>query len=289
MDDLLIAIDLDGTLLDRRGRISDTNLAAIVQAESAGAVIVPCTGRMWIEAKAVIDRLPTPGVGVFVGGAVVNDAATGQSLDMAAIEPRLAYELVQCLEGLPEAVLVGRESGLCGHDYLVTGQGVLTPATQWWFEASGATVHFQSHVTGDDLHHTLRIAVVTDDTRVTEVGDQLRRAFDGRVLVQHFQAVQTPDPNQRVYVLEVFAAGVDKWRGLDWIAHQRGMGPHQVVAIGDEINDVAMLRSAGCGIAMANAVPEAKAVADHVTLAHDQDGVAHAIRQLLTGQWSVTR
>lgn len=281
----MIALDLDGTLLDQRGRVSSQNLSAIVQAQSAGALIVPCTGRMWTESRAVLDLLPAPGAGVFVSGAQVSDSATGRSLDIAVIEPHLVYELVCFLRGLPEAVLVSRESSLCGHDYLVTGNGVLTPSTQWWFETTGATAHFQSDVSADDLHHTLRVAMAADSARIPVICEDLCRAFGDRVAVHSFQAVQTPDVSDSVYVLEVFATGVDKWRGLSWIAHQRGISPDQIAAIGDQVNDVAMLRWAGCGIAMANANAAAKASADHVTLGHDQDGVAHAIRQLLAGHW----
>lgn len=281
----LIAIDLDGTLLDRKGHISRQNLSAIARAQCQGALIVPCTGRLWLESRQALALMLNVQTGVFVTGAAVCDIDTGASLDIAVIEPHLAHELVRYLHDLPEAVLVCRESALCGHDYMVTGSGTLTPNTQWWFEASGATVHFQDRVTADDLHHTLRIALVAEGSRVPVLCQAIRQAFRDRVLVHTFQAVQTPDPSQGVHVLEIFAAGVDKWRGLDWIAQQRGITPEQIAAIGDEINDVAMLRSAGCGIAMANATDAAKQAADQVTLACDQDGVAHAIDQLLSGRW----
>lgn len=281
----MIALDLDGTLLDRAGRISDTNKAAIDQARQAGVMVVPCTGRAWRESKVILDTIPLTGHGVFVGGAVVGDIVTGRSLDFAVIEPHLVHELVSFMADLPEAVLVFRESQQCGHDYLVTGRGSLTAATQWWFEATGATVHFQRRVTADDLHHALRVGIVAEGNRVPPLSEKLRTTFGPQVLVQHFQAVNTPDPDQCVHILEVFAAGVDKWRGLDWIAQRHGMTPQDIAAIGDEVNDVAMLRSAGCGIAMANAVEPAKAVADYITRPCDEHGVAYAIEQLLAGTW----
>ena len=283
----LFAIDLDGTLLDGRGRLSSRNVEAISAAESAGAMIVPCTGRMWRESRTVVDQLPSHGPGVFVSGAAVSDMATGSSLDIAVIEPNLAEELVQFLRDIPEAVLVCRESAQCGHDYLVTGNGTLTPSTQWWFEATGATVHFQKQVGTHDLHHTLRIGVVANGKRVPLLCDQLRDHFGDRIWVHGFQAVQTPDGHESVYVLEVFATGVNKWRGLEWIAHEHGIDAKAIVAIGDEINDVSMVRRAGCGVAMANAIEQVKEAADHVTLSHERDGVAHAIEQIITGRWGI--
>lgn len=300
----MIAIDLDGTLLNERGRISEANLAAISRAREAGVLIVPCTGRAWRESRAVLEPLRTtprpetstdatlPGTsgvtqnpGVFVTGAVIADLDSGQPCDMAVIEPNLVHELVRFLENLPEAVLVCRESALCGHDYLVTGNGSLTPNTQWWFESTGATVHFQKSVTPDDLHHTLRVGIVGNGDRVAHVLAQIRQAFQGRVLAHSFEAVQVPDPGQGMHVLEAFAAGVDKWRGIRLIADHLGIESSQIAAVGDQINDVAMLHAAGCGIAMGNAIDAAKDAADHLTRDCNDDGVAHAINKLLDGQW----
>lgn len=281
----MIAIDLDGTLLDRRGQVSQENLAAIAKAQRAGVMIVPCTGRGWREARAVLQRLSGVEVGVFVTGAVVSQIQSGQSLDLAMIEPHLAMQLVRFLDHLPEAVLVFRESSLCGHDYLVTGKGTLTAATQWWFEMTGATVHFQEAVTTTDMHHTLRVGTVASPQRIERLGQQLREAFADQVFIQSFEAVTSSDPTRSVHILEIFASGVDKWRGLSWIADQHGIEASQIAAIGDQSNDLAMLDSAGCGIAMGNAVEAAKSVSDHETLDCDQHGVAYAIEQLLAGQW----
>ncbi len=282
----MLAIDLDGTLLGRHGRISGPNIAAVAAARQAGLMVVPCTGRAWRESCAVIKPLDGVEVGVFVTGAVVNEIPTGKSLDIAMIEPHMAMELVSHLEHLPEAVLVFQEAELCGHDYLVTGHGSLPPATQWWFEATESTVRYKQRVTLEDLHHTLRVGVVAAASRVVPLTKELRDTYNGKVLVQSFEAIQGHGPDQEeVHILEIFAAGVDKWRGIDWVAYQRGIQPDQVVAIGDQINDLAMLESAGYSIAMGNAVDAVKQAADQVTLDCDEDGVAHAIHRLLDGRW----
>jgi Cof subfamily protein (haloacid dehalogenase superfamily) len=278
-------IDLDGTLLGRRGRISAENLAAVAAAQEAGWLVVPCTGRAWRESWTVLKPLRNIDLGVFVTGAVVGEISTGKSLDIAVIEPHMALELVRYLEHLPEAVLVFREASLCGHDYLVTGHGTLPPATLWWFESTESTVHYQKQVTVEDLHHTLRVGVVAAAKRVVPLTHELRDRFKEKVLVQSVEAIQAADPGQEVHILEVFAAGVDKWRGIEWIAGERGIEPSQIVAIGDQINDLAMLQAAGCSIAMGNAVDAVKRSARYVTLDCDEHGVAHAIRMVLDGKW----
>ena len=221
----MLAIDLDGTLLDRHGRISKPNIAAIDSALEAGLMVVPCTGRAWRESSAAIEPLKGVEVGVFVTGAVVNEIPSGKSLDIAVIEPHMALELVRHLEHLPESVLVFQEASLCGHDYLVTGHGSLPPATQWWFEATESTVRYKQRITIDDLHHTLRVGVVAAASRVVPLTQELREAYGDRALVQSFEAIQGKGPEEEVHILEVFAAGVDKWRGLDWVAYHRGIKP----------------------------------------------------------------
>lgn len=281
----MIAIDLDGTLLDESGQVSRENLDAVAAAHAAGAMVVPCTGRAWRESKTALAGMADIGSGVFVTGAVVADLATGRSLDLAVMEPHLAAEIVDFLYDLPEAILVFREANLAGHDYLVTGNGELSANTRWWFQTCGSTVVYAHHPTVDDLRHTLRIAIVASRKRMQQVTDDLRERFSQRMFFHYFGSIGPPENGQPVYVLEMFATGVDKWRGLKWLAFNHGIDASQIAAIGDQINDLAMLANTGCGIAMGNAIEQVKAQSDYVTLDHDAAGVAHAIGQLLTGRW----
>jgi len=280
----MIGIDLDGTLLNSAGQISSANRDAIAAAHDAGIIVVPCTGRSWRESRMILDDVPGLGLGVFITGAAVVDIASGRSLDLAAIEPHLAYELVRFLQHEPEAVLVYRDAALTGHDYLITGYGELTGNTQWWFSITGCSTHEQRKVAADDLHHALRVGMVATGKRMAQLEPPVQKAFRDRVLVHSFQAINQPDEDG-IHVLEIFAAGVDKWRGLRWIAQQYDIADEQIVAIGDQINDLAMLQNAGCGIAMGNAADCARQQARYFTRDNDHDGVAHAIKQVLAGNW----
>jgi Cof subfamily protein (haloacid dehalogenase superfamily) len=281
----LLGIDLDGTLLDGGGEVSTANRAAIERAHDAGMLVVPCTGRGWREAWPPLHDVPGLELGVYVTGAMVANIQSGESVDFSVFEPNLAHEVVQFLAREPEAVLIYREHNQVGHEYLVTGEGELTPNTRWWFELTGAVVHFQNTVGLTEVRNALRIGLVASGKRVPPLREALKNAFGQRVLVQSFAAINREDEEESVHVLEVFPAGVDKWRGLSWIAQQRGIATDRVAAMGDEVNDLAMLRAAGCGIAMGNAVDAAKQTARHVTEANHQHGVARAIDRLLTGQW----
>src|SRR5690606_34357223 len=174
-------VDLDGTLLDTRGRLSAGNLAALRRAQDAGMLVVPCTGRAWRESHRALAEAAHLGLGVFVTGAAISEMPTGRSLDVSGIEPELAMQIVELLHDFPEAVLVFRDAQHAGHDYLVTGRGKLTGNTQWWFDYTRSTVHYQQALCADDLKHTLRVGMIAGGERMAYVIPQLQATFGERI------------------------------------------------------------------------------------------------------------
>ncbi len=286
----LIALDLDGTLLDHHGRISKENLDAIAKARETGALIVPCTGRSWAEARGPIAQLKAAGrddhdTGIFVGGAIVTRLTDGSTLNSADMDATLAVELVEHLYHGPEAILVFRDANRAKHDYLITGHGKLSANSRWWFEHTDVRIHIQNPITPDFLTHTLRIGVVTTTPRMRAIAASLSPRFDNRITFQSFAGVQKPEDPDTMHVLEIFTQGVDKWRSIKHLADIHNIPTDQIAAIGDEINDVTMLKNAGLSVAMANAVPESKAVAKQHTLSNKEHGVAHALHKMLNHEW----
>jgi len=279
----MLAIDLDGTLFDSRGRIPEANREAIARAQDRGLLVVPCTGRALKEAQWALEELGHDTPAVFAGGAHVSDPTTGQTLYRVTVEPNLALDVVQVLRESGHAVLILLDPEITGDDYLVVGDDRLTPNTRWWFESIGARVKPLEEPAEADLHHTLRVGIVGESDAMPDVKAALTDRFAERVFVQHFQAVG--EHNERINVLEVFAKGVNKWSGLHWVAESHGFEAAEVAAIGDEINDLAMIESAGCGIAMGNAISAVRGVARRVTRSNNEAGVAHAIEHLLDGRW----
>lgn len=281
----MIGLDLDGTLLNTQGNISPENAAAIARAQDAGVMVVPCTGRSWKESTRQLAGFPNPGLGIFTTGAMIADINTGQAVDLAMIEPHVSMQIIDKLRDMPEAVLILTDRHITGYDYIVTGNGTLTHNTQWWFGQTQIVTHFKTDITLDDLHHALRVGMVANGPRAMAASKEIEKRLGDMVNMHCFEAVHQPDPSQCVFILEVFGASVDKWRGLNWLATQEGFNQDEIVMIGDEINDVAAITKAGCGIAMGNAISAVKDAADHHTLTCDEHGVAYAINQLLNGEW----
>ena len=283
----LIALDLDGTLVAHGERISPASRDAVADATAAGIKVVPCTGRAWREAADVLRDVPGLDLGVFSSGAVVADFRRGEMLNTVGFDAMMTLQLVETLRDLPHAVLVFQDVRKTGRDFLVTGDGELSDGTRRWFEEKQLVVERIPEPTVHDLRQSLRVGTVAAGQAAHDAEAAVGSRFGDQVN-SHLLAGLAVTGRQNdvpVYLLEVFPAGTHKWRGLGWLADHLEVPHARVAAIGDELNDLAMLRHAGLGVVMGQASADVKAVADLETLSCDEDGVAYAIDQILAGAW----
>jgi hypothetical protein len=297
----LIAVDLDGTLFGPDGRVSAANVEAVRAARAAGIEVVICTGRAMIESGTAIRAIDAdqPAKGrtiapiVCAGGAMVCDAASGRTLHRWPMDAGLVSRLCGHFAGLRRAPLVLKDRDAAGFDYLVVNSGPIEGPIQWWFGAMPVEVRFIDDI-AHDAHpeHTVRVGFAALAEVMLELARGVHETFGHETLTQHFAAVAGVHPGQphgvrdgRVHLLEVFDRQVNKWTAVHRLAVEQGIPRERVVAIGDEVNDVAMIEGAGLGIAMENAVPAVKKAARIETKSHAEDGVAWAIRKILSGEW----
>lgn len=303
----LIAIDLDGTLLCPRGEVSRANLDAIRDARSAGITITVCTGRGLLECRHVTTQIDQLDPVVVAGGSILACPVQQRTLHRFAMDPALVRGLVDHMTSHGHAALVLKDPTAtasaaeetdgqphrAGHDYVVVspkGWMGVDPVTRWWFDTLNVPVRLVASLDEDDhLEHTVRVGVCGTKAATQPVAQQILTEFGPRVNHHHFGAVVpegvTDDPDQHIVIFELFDKLASKWSAIEWLAADRGLRPERICAIGNDVNDVDMLARAGLGVAMGNAIPEAKAAAKIHTRGNDADGVAHAIRQVLDGMW----
>ncbi|MEM1164918.1 MAG: HAD hydrolase family protein [Planctomycetota bacterium] len=297
----LLAVDLDGTLLDPNGRVSEASRDAVARAREAGLEIVICTGRAYSEAADAIHAIEAhlPAAGrriapvVTTGGAAVFDAATDRLLHVWRLDEALVRGMCERFRELNRAPLILKDRGATGYDYLVVKYGPLEYPSKWWFSNMPLEVRYIDHIDDDEYpEDSIRLGFAAGWAAMREIVAPLIEEFGERAFIQYFGAIggtHEPDPDgptdDKVQLLEVFHREVTKWRGIHALAYAQGIPDERVAAIGDEINDLAMIRSAGLGIAMGNAVPEVKDAADVETASHNHDGLAMAIDKILSGEW----
>ena len=264
----LIAVDLDGTLLDGRGRVSEANRRAVERLRACGWRLVPATGRSWREARRSLEAIGHDGVAVTAGGSVLSDARSGETLDRMTIDAPLVGELAEALnaEGLVAHLL--RDHHVCEHDYRFVGTGALDPATVWWLDQHAVPVHRadtlqQSLALGHD--HVLRVGAIDRAERLEPVCRQMRERFGDRATMQAWSAVTAEQATGSVtHLLEIYALDCDKWTMLERVRRSHDVPSARVVAVGDGLNDLIMIREAALGIAMGNADPRVREHANHV-------------------------
>src|SRR5689334_19528955 len=272
----MIAIDLDGTLLSPTGEVTPRTKAAVHTALRAGLLICFATGRNMTESQMVLDAVAHYDTAVFVGGAMVIDTRQRTTLHRTAMQPQLAREICALLEEMGHAALALQDTGQAGVDYLISDGIELNHATHQWLKVTRATVHKRADLATTTHEHTVRVGIVAGPEQAKDVQAKLTELYDGRIVCHSIHV-----PAYGVDVLEVFDPAVNKWEGILHVARRHGILPEQIIAVGDDINDITMLANAGLGVAMGNAKPEAVAVADRVINHNGADGLAEFLEELV--------
>jgi Cof subfamily protein (haloacid dehalogenase superfamily) len=273
----LIAIDLDGTLLCPAGTVSDRVREAIHRALKAGLLVCFATGRNFTESCSILESVGHFDTAVFVGGAMVVDTKQRVTLHRTMMAPELARDVCDLLESMGQAALALQEQGHNGLDYLVTDNVELNEATRQWMTVTKATVHRHPRLGRYSHNHTIRVGIVAKPEDAARAKAAIEQRFGDRV-VCHTLSVSA----YGVDVLEVFDPAVNKWQGILHVAERHGILPEQIIAIGDDVNDLPMIRNAGLGVAMGNARPEIKAAARRVIGRNDEDGLAEFLEELIS-------
>lgn len=275
----LIAIDLDGTLLDERHHVPLRNREAIRRAHDAGLRVVLCTGRSFSESRPILRQLEVElDATVTVGGALLTDARTGRTIESFAFSAELARAVGDWFRAREFTLLWLHDAHTCGSDgFAIAGPRLHPAVTRWLAEAPVAMTRVAAIPA--EFPPALRISVVDEPAHLAETAEALAATFGPRVAHNVIHV-----PAYEFTVIETFAGRVDKWQGLRRLCERWDIDESQTVAIGDDVNDVPMLASAGWGVALENARPAAKAAASSIAPSNRDCGVAHVIEQLLNGE-----
>lgn len=292
----LIVTDLDGTLLDAAGRVSPRNRAALRAAHAAGWDVAIATGRTWAESHAAVDCVAEDAFFIGAAGASLHEAGSGRVLVTRTIGGDRAAALAERIVASGHRAHILLDPSQAGHDYLFVGTAPLDPATRWWLTEHPIEARDWHALPGDAHEHldarVLRVGTVGPEREMEALAAECERTHGAHLTVRQWMALTAEEALRaegRTHMLEIFAAGVDKWTMALETAHRLGLGPERIVAIGDGLNDLGMVANAGLGIAMGNADPRLVAVARERTASHTEDGVAVAVEHILAGALLPTR
>lgn len=277
----LVAIDVDGTLLGPDHRLDGAAVDAIRQARAAGVRTVLATGRSYDETIDIWRRLALDGPYepmVLVGGALVTEPDTGRTLYQKPLPLADACEFADALVEAGYTPMALVDKWRYGFDYLLMDAADVSAARRDWLDKTGAEVRTVSNFADvPDGPELLRVSAVAGQEDANALATRLGEAFRGRLNIHAILA-----PNYGVTAVEAFAYSASKFTALRYVAQAWRLGPGSIASIGDDVNDLAMIRQAALGAAMPNAPDEVVAAADVVA----SDGLSGFLLDLTAGKFN---
>lgn len=287
----LLAIDLDGTLLDPSHQVSQRNIDAVRRARDAGITVLICTGRALGESINAIRAIEQTDPVLVAGGSIIADPVTGKTIHRFTLDHDIVQAATEIFHEVSCPALVMKDPSDIKYEYLVLQadeEHPIHPITRWWFDEHQLRVKYAPHAHHDPHpEHTVRMGMCADSMISNTISRRIVDQFSDKVWLYDFPCVM---PNSHtgeiVHILELFSANTNKWSAITWYLQQHGIDPARVGAIGDQVNDVPMIEHAGISFAMGNAIDQVKSHARYTTSDNRSDGVAIAIEAMLAGDLS---
>jgi Cof subfamily protein (haloacid dehalogenase superfamily) len=258
----LVALDLDGTVLNSQHQITQVTKDAIAYTIAQGVKVVIATGKSRFAALGLIKELNIATHGIFYQGQVIYEG-NGDVFYEQTVSPHVVRGVVDLLKN--DYALVGYSTGgvFCATrnplNHRITDGGDPLPLVRGSWENILATRSIN------------KLVVVGDSASIRSLRPQLTAHLGPSATL-----IQTDSD-----MLEILSRGASKGLALKILLKHYRILPEEVIAIGDGENDVEMLQLAGMGVAMGNAVPLAVAAADHITDTNNNDGVAKALMRFV--------
>lgn len=267
---MYLALDLDGTLLTTEKKLTERNLYAIERAQEAGTTLVLASGRHPYSMARFADALSLRERGGYVvafnGGQIV-DCATGQVL--------FRHELPR--HALPLLCRWARHYDLPILSF--RGNTIITEHPDNHFVVENAFNNRMKVEGVDDFLVALQGLDVLPAKCLLPGPPEMLPEVE-RVLKENLHGIIDVYRSAPHY-LELVPLGIDKGNALRRLLLYNNIAREELIACGDQDNDIPMIRYAGIGVAMGNAAENVKASADYVTFSNDDDGVAHVIEHFI--------
>ena len=271
----LIAIDIDGTLLNSKVELSPENRGALRRAHAAGIEIVLGTGRrhdfaMPIAASVGFD------LWLFSSNGAITRSTRGETFHTDLLPKLTAVKLARAMQKYRNYMVLtfdrpGMGAIVCeNHDQLYT-------VIQRWMEKNAAFIQYVSPIENAVTEDPIQAMVCGP----VDLMDQAQADLDTLDFRRDFTALRTQYDFRDLCIVDLLNAGCSKGHALERWARHRGFDRTEVMAIGDNYNDVEMLTFAGHPVIMGNACDELKQTGWAVTRHHDEHGVAATIEQVL--------
>lgn len=274
----LLAVDIDGTLVNSRDELTPATREALACVREAGVQIVLATGRRYSRVLPLVAGLGIDLPVVTASGALIKHPADHRTIFRADFgRDRLCRLLEVIARHKYEAVLYG-DSYQHGFDfYCPSERSPQLELDDYYLQNAGCGRPWPRLMRDPPDGVFAGFAAGTRDEMLA-LARELERALPGELYTHVLRS-----PRYVGYFCEIAPQGVTKWSGVCQLAREWGIAEREICAVGDDVNDLPMIEGAGLGVAMGNAVDEVKRAARRVAPPHDDDGLVEVARWILGG------
>lgn len=260
----LIALDLDDTLLNDNGVISDANKAAIARAEAIGIRVTIVSGRSFASTRQVLKELGLNHPTISLNGAFIHDPATDQVLYSQTIDRKVAQALIQELQ--PFGVHINF------YDEAQVICQIHSEYAAFYEEMNQLSIKLvESLLDYSQSAHAGKLLLIGEPEKLRTIREHITPLFGKDLNIVFSKPI----------FLEIYPKSTSKGDALLKLAERFQIAPEEILAMGDGENDVSMFHKVGMGIAMGNARPAVQQEARFVTLNNNDSGVAYAIETFI--------
>lgn len=270
----MIAMDMDGTLLTTDKAVSPRNKEALRKAANLGIKLVVCTGRIFTSARIYADLIGTEAPIIAANGGYIREKDRDEVIYMKVLPKDDIYKIVKA------ARKDGFYTNLFSSDTLFTEKIILISKL---YEKQNDSLpddkkvkivitNGMEKVIEENYKNILKVVVAAEKDKIGDLS-KLRNEILNAADVSIMSSAENN--------IEIMPKGISKGNGVKILGEIYGISPEETICIGDNENDISMIKYAGFGVAMGNGTNDIKIAADYVTDTNDNDGVAKAIEKIL--------
>jgi Cof subfamily protein (haloacid dehalogenase superfamily) len=266
----MLAVNIDGTLLQTNGKIHKSTKEAIDYVQQKGVYVTLVTSRSFPSAKKVAKALKLDTILITHRGAYMAKEM-GKPIHAARIQETITYDLVRLLEGFPCQIRLVHEHYSLANKYKLN-HNLLAKTV---FTSGDPVFYSQQFV--DSIGDTI-IDEPANPSSIEvyfEYKNDLKDVQDA--IGNMFSEVDCLGLNE--LRLDIVPTGVSKQNGVLYLAERLGISRSEIVYIGDDLDDIEIIEAAGLGVAMGNALFEVKRAADWITRSQNEQGVAYMVKE----------
>lgn len=282
----LIAIDLDGTLLNSYGMVSEKNKQALIEANKKGAEIVIASGRLTNSVKNIANDLGICNYIICGNGSLIYDLQHEEIIYDKFIDKKKALQIIEICEQnsiyyniYTENMVIAKS--LNNNVLFYHQENANKPDSKK--TKINLVQNIYDYVDKLQNQNILKITISDNDNIIFNgIIRKLREIRDIDVLdVAHMSRKMIKSGTEEVsleyYYTEITSKNVDKWYAIEYLIDKLNINKEDIMTIGDNVNDKLMIENAGCGVVMGNSAPYIKEIADMVVADNNKDGVAEAV------------